>query len=611
MNKKIWLGIYLASFTVFLFALFFLLAGLLIQIDGVLMRFDDNVMVIALVVAGLAYFQFLVIATIYNFAILAKMWGSIQDGATPISVGKAIGFLFIPIFSVYWIFRAWGSFPTEYNNYLDRNGLNAPKLSAGAFVFFPVMMLLTAFLLFPLLIMPFVFAAVIARTADSINNLALAIQFQSQGLPPGAYGAPSFAPAKTSPRLIVAGSIVGALFFIGLVGVIGIAEYNSRPRITEADLPPSVGNFNLQDKGNSNGSIFGLRKNFYATYADASNPKKTIGYDLTRYTFERHASDPARHFYLCNTDKTRKDAEVKNAAGEPVGSITVCSEGIKLRNGTRVLELRPASDYSVKEGSAVRAVNDELIQFAKALAFNAGLAFGELEIPTSPGQVASNPKVSQPVSDPEADFSLTAKQFDDETRASETSAVLAKYKGKTISIDGRYYPLGTFDGEEITIHAGSNVLSVEVDKTQSAAFADLKEEDRVRIRCRGEGEYILKLSNCRLTENRGAISPTDTPDHEFTAREYYDLVENYDVSFENRYKNTESFREKIIKVTGKVEQIGGDNHHLAIDDMKWITCEPVEEGKAAFSRLKEGQQVAFMGVGTGLSTLKYCIVVPD
>ena len=50
MNKKIWLGIYLASFTVFLFALFFLLAGLLIQIDGVLMRFDDNVMVIALVV---------------------------------------------------------------------------------------------------------------------------------------------------------------------------------------------------------------------------------------------------------------------------------------------------------------------------------------------------------------------------------------------------------------------------------------------------------------------------------------------------------------------------------------------------------------------------------
>lgn len=612
MNKKIWTGMYLASFAVFAFFLVLLLIGLLIQVDGVLVRFDEMTMTIALILGGLAYLQFIIVATIYNFAILAKMWGSIQDGVTPITVGKAIGFLFIPVFSVYWIFRAWGSYPGEYNKYLDRHQLNAPKLSSGAFVLFPVMLLLTAFLLFPLLVLPFVFAAVIARTADSVNNLAAAREFQSKGLPPGAYGTPSFAPARTSTRVLIAGGLAAAAAFIGLISVFGFATYNSKPRITEADVPATVGNFKLKDKGFSGGSIFGLRKNFYATYADAADPKKTISYDLTRYTFERHAGELDREAYLCNADDFRKESQINDASGKQVGTIVTCSKGVKLRNGSRILELEPASDYTVSSGSAVRATNEELLHFAKALAFNAEVAFGDLDIPQTPGQVtASRPKNDQPVIDTEADFSLTAKQIDDEMRSSDTSSVFTKFNGKTISISGRYYPLGKFDGDRITLHAGSSTLSANIDRSQASEFARLQENDRIRIRCRGAGEYIIELSDCRLMENRGTVSIDDTPDHVFTAKEYYDLVDNYDVNFDERYKNTESFREKIIKVTGPVEEIGRDKHHMTVGEMKWITCEPDKAGEAAFSRLKNGQQAAFMGVGTGLSTLKHCIVVPD
>jgi hypothetical protein len=38
--------------------------------------------------------------------LLHKAWASIQDGQTSVSPGKAVGFLFIPFYNFYWIFRA-------------------------------------------------------------------------------------------------------------------------------------------------------------------------------------------------------------------------------------------------------------------------------------------------------------------------------------------------------------------------------------------------------------------------------------------------------------------------------------------------------------------------
>lgn len=108
--KKLSVGIYAASLGLFLLVLLIVIGIFVLGVSsnnsGINMAIG-----VGLNFGILAYLQFMAVHTIFNFLILSRMWGAIQDGQTQITVGKAIGFLFIPFFNIYWIFRAWGSFP--------------------------------------------------------------------------------------------------------------------------------------------------------------------------------------------------------------------------------------------------------------------------------------------------------------------------------------------------------------------------------------------------------------------------------------------------------------------------------------------------------------------
>ena len=73
---------------------------------------------------------FLVLA-IANMIFIYKMWSAINDGQTKPTPGAAVGFLFIPFFSLYWIFVVFGGFAGEYNKYAQRRGLQVPPIGAG------------------------------------------------------------------------------------------------------------------------------------------------------------------------------------------------------------------------------------------------------------------------------------------------------------------------------------------------------------------------------------------------------------------------------------------------------------------------------------------------
>ncbi len=57
----------------------------------------------------------LVPVAVFNCLILHRGWKAVQDGKAQTTPGKAVGFMFIPIFNLYWGFVAWYGLMQEFN----------------------------------------------------------------------------------------------------------------------------------------------------------------------------------------------------------------------------------------------------------------------------------------------------------------------------------------------------------------------------------------------------------------------------------------------------------------------------------------------------------------
>lgn len=126
----------------------------------------------------------LIYALVIALVLLYKAWKVIQDGQARTSPGKAVGFLFIPFFNLYWIFQAYWGFAKDYNAYVQRHhdvsegGISIPELSTNLFLAYCIMSLVGGFLSsipilgFILQIATLVIAImVINKLCDAINNL--------------------------------------------------------------------------------------------------------------------------------------------------------------------------------------------------------------------------------------------------------------------------------------------------------------------------------------------------------------------------------------------------------------------------------------------------------
>jgi hypothetical protein len=63
--------------------------------------------------------------------IIRRGWASIDGGSENLRPGKAQGFLWIPFFNFYWVFRAFVSLATQTNAKADAENLPAAKLTRG------------------------------------------------------------------------------------------------------------------------------------------------------------------------------------------------------------------------------------------------------------------------------------------------------------------------------------------------------------------------------------------------------------------------------------------------------------------------------------------------
>lgn len=164
--------IYVASIVLFVLPPV-LLTGVLMALDGMYgMKPSQGVAVLTMAVYLLSALQFVVVQIAYYFWLLIRMWGPLQDGVTPVTVGRAIGFSFIPVFRVYWWFVSWGSYPGEYNAFVMRRRLDLPPLKSSIFMVFPILITAADFLVFPLLLVPFGMIAAILAVCRANNALA-------------------------------------------------------------------------------------------------------------------------------------------------------------------------------------------------------------------------------------------------------------------------------------------------------------------------------------------------------------------------------------------------------------------------------------------------------
>ncbi len=63
---------------------------------------------------------------ILQYILTYRFWQIIQDGFQQTTPGKAVGFLFIPIFNLYWNFVAFFGLSKDMNRYVDRHFSNIP-----------------------------------------------------------------------------------------------------------------------------------------------------------------------------------------------------------------------------------------------------------------------------------------------------------------------------------------------------------------------------------------------------------------------------------------------------------------------------------------------------
>ncbi|MBX7136231.1 MAG: hypothetical protein K1X67_26470 [Fimbriimonadaceae bacterium] len=93
---------------------------------------EEEVGAVFFVLAGIA----IIWTAIYGAIVLHRAWRTLQGSTARTTPGKAVGYLFIPFFGLYWVFQAYHGWAKDYNQHLVSQGLDQPdkRASEGLFL---------------------------------------------------------------------------------------------------------------------------------------------------------------------------------------------------------------------------------------------------------------------------------------------------------------------------------------------------------------------------------------------------------------------------------------------------------------------------------------------
>ena len=85
-----------------------------------------------------------VLMTVFAMILLYRYWVVMQPYSKRTTPGKAVGFLFIPFFNLYWMFVAYHGLAKDIDTYLDQNRQSkAPRPSSGLVLATVILMLVS------------------------------------------------------------------------------------------------------------------------------------------------------------------------------------------------------------------------------------------------------------------------------------------------------------------------------------------------------------------------------------------------------------------------------------------------------------------------------------
>ena len=106
---------------------------------------------------------FLVCSVAIELMLFYKMWAAIKDSQPAISPGKAVGFLFIPVFNIYWALLMVTGFAEDYNAFIQRRAIKTKDLPMALFLIYAFAFISVATILTTPMICIFAFVGLISR----------------------------------------------------------------------------------------------------------------------------------------------------------------------------------------------------------------------------------------------------------------------------------------------------------------------------------------------------------------------------------------------------------------------------------------------------------------
>jgi predicted Zn finger-like uncharacterized protein len=116
-----------------------------------------------LIVTFAAANVFLICSVAIEMLLFYRMWAAIQDDKTSISPAKAVGFLFIPVFNIYWALLMVTGFAEDYNAFIQRRAIKTKDLPMALFLIYAFAFILVATVLTTPMICIFAFVGLISR----------------------------------------------------------------------------------------------------------------------------------------------------------------------------------------------------------------------------------------------------------------------------------------------------------------------------------------------------------------------------------------------------------------------------------------------------------------